>query len=33
MARELATVDPQERFLDFFKKEKNRQKISQMAIT
>jgi replicative DNA helicase Mcm len=33
MARELATVDPQERFLDFFKKAKYRQKISQMAIT
>jgi replicative DNA helicase Mcm len=33
MARELATVDPQERFLDFFKRGKYRQKISQMAIT
>jgi len=33
MARELATVDPQERFLEFFKKGKYRQKISQMAIT
>ena len=33
MARELATVDPQERFLEFFKKEKYRQKISQMAVT
>src|SRR4030043_829814 len=33
MARELATVDPQERFLDFFKKGKYRQEISQMAIT
>jgi replicative DNA helicase Mcm len=33
MARELATVDPQERFLEFFKKEKFRQKIAQMAIT
>jgi replicative DNA helicase Mcm len=32
MARELATVDPQERFLEFFKKEKYRQRISQMAI-
>ncbi|HKZ88105.1 MAG TPA: minichromosome maintenance protein MCM [Candidatus Bathyarchaeia archaeon] len=31
MARE-DTTDPQERFLDFFKKEKYRQKISQMAI-
>jgi replicative DNA helicase Mcm len=27
------TVDPQERFLEFFKKEKYRQKISQMALT
>jgi replicative DNA helicase Mcm len=33
MARELQTVDPQERFLEFFKKEKYRQRISQMAIT
>ena len=33
MAREIATVDPQERFLELFKKEKYRQKISQMAIT
>jgi replicative DNA helicase Mcm len=33
MARELSTVDPQERFLEFFKREKYRQKISQMAIT
>jgi replicative DNA helicase Mcm len=33
MARELATVDPQERFLEFFKRGKCRQKISQMAIT
>ncbi len=33
MAKELATVDPQERFLEFFKREKYRQKISQMAIT
>jgi replicative DNA helicase Mcm len=33
MAREMETVDPQERFLEFFKKEKYRQKISQMAIT
>jgi replicative DNA helicase Mcm len=31
MARE-ETVDPQERFLEFFKKEKYRQRISQMAI-
>ena len=27
------TVDPHERFLEFFKKEKYRQKISQMALT
>jgi replicative DNA helicase Mcm len=33
MARELATVDPQERFLEFFKRGTYRQKISQMAIT
>jgi DNA replicative helicase MCM subunit Mcm2 (Cdc46/Mcm family) len=33
MARELSTVDPQERFLEFFKREKYRQAISQMAIT
>jgi replicative DNA helicase Mcm len=33
MARELTTVDPQERFLEFFKRGKYRQKISQMAIT
>jgi replicative DNA helicase Mcm len=33
MARELATVDPQERFLEFFKKGKYRQKISQIGIT
>ncbi len=32
MARTQETIDPQERFLDFFKKEKYRQKISQMAI-
>jgi hypothetical protein len=31
MARE-DTTDPQERFLDFFKKEEYREKISQMAI-
>ncbi len=31
MARE-ETIDPQERFLEFFKKEKYRQRISQMAI-
>ncbi len=33
MAKELELVDPQERFLDFFKKEKYRQRISQLAIT
>jgi replicative DNA helicase Mcm len=33
MARELETIDPQERFLEFFKKERYRQRISQMAIT
>ncbi len=33
MARELELVDPQERFLDFFKREKYRQRISQLAIT
>ncbi len=32
MAKE-QLVDPQERFLDFFKKDKYRQRISQMAIT
>ncbi|MCX8149923.1 MAG: minichromosome maintenance protein MCM [Candidatus Bathyarchaeota archaeon] len=32
MARKQETIDPQERFLDFFKKERYRQKISQMAI-
>lgn len=32
MTRTQETTDPQERFLDFFKKEKYRQKISQMAI-
>jgi len=32
MARELETVDPQKSFLEFFKKEKYRQRISQMAI-
>ena len=32
MARELETVDPQERFLEFFKRKKYREKISQMAI-
>jgi replicative DNA helicase Mcm len=31
MAKEL-TIDPQERFLEFFKKEKYRQRIGQMAI-
>ncbi len=33
MTKELETVDPQERFLEFFKKEKYRQRIAQMAIT
>jgi DNA replicative helicase MCM subunit Mcm2 (Cdc46/Mcm family) len=33
MAEEMETVDPQERFLEFFKKEKYRQRIEQMAIT
>lgn len=33
MAKEQELVDPQERFLEFFKKEKYRQRISQMAIT
>ncbi len=33
MARELTIVDPQERFLEFFKREKYRQKISQIAIS
>jgi replicative DNA helicase Mcm len=32
MAGKLETVDPQERFLDFFKKERYRQRISQMAL-
>jgi replicative DNA helicase Mcm len=32
MTRELETIDPQERFLEFFKREKYRQRISQMAI-
>jgi replicative DNA helicase Mcm len=32
MARELETIDPQELFLEFFKREKYRQRISQMAI-
>ncbi|MCK5627941.1 minichromosome maintenance protein MCM [Candidatus Bathyarchaeota archaeon] len=33
MARELITADPQEQFLDFFKKEKYRQRIARMALT
>jgi len=33
MTGELETIDPQERFLEFFKKERYRQRISQMAIT
>jgi replicative DNA helicase Mcm len=33
MTRELETIDPQERFLEFFKKEKYRQRISQIGIS
>ena len=33
MTSKQQTIDPQERFLEFFKKEKYRQKISQMALT
>ena len=33
MTKELETVDPQKSFLEFFKKEKYRQRISQMSIT
>ncbi len=33
MANELETVDPQQRFQEFFKKEKYRQRIAQLAIT
>jgi replicative DNA helicase Mcm len=33
MVHRLETVDPQERFLEFFKKEKYRVKIAQLAIT
>jgi replicative DNA helicase Mcm len=33
MAKETPLIDPQERFLEFFKKEKYRQRISQLAIT
>src|SRR3972149_2613867 len=33
MARELETIAPQDRFLEVFKKEKYRQRISQTAIT
>jgi replicative DNA helicase Mcm len=33
MAKMMELVDPQERFLEFFKKEKYRQRISQLAIT
>jgi replicative DNA helicase Mcm len=32
MAEELEAIDPQERFQEFFKTEKNRQRISQMAV-
>ena len=33
MTKKLETVDPQERFQEFFKKKKYRQRISQMALT
>src|SRR3990172_6508378 len=33
MTEKQVTVDPQERFLEFFKKEKYRQKINQMALS
>ena len=33
MANEQLTVDPQQRFQEFFKKEKYRQRIAQLAIT
>ena len=33
MANEQVTVDPQQRFQEFFKKEKYRQRIAQLAIT
>src|SRR4030067_1708734 len=33
MAQKQATVDPQERFLEFFKKERYRQRIRNMALT
>jgi replicative DNA helicase Mcm len=33
MTVEMESIDPQERFLEFFKKEKYRQRISQMAIS
>jgi len=33
MAKMMELIDPQERFLEFFKKEKYRQRISQLAIT
>jgi len=33
MTEKQVTVDPQERFLEFFKKEKYRQRISQMALS
>jgi replicative DNA helicase Mcm len=32
MTEELEIIDPQERFLEFFKTEKNRQRISQLAV-
>ena len=33
MTNEQVTVDPQQRFQEFFKKEKYRQRIAQLAIT
>jgi replicative DNA helicase Mcm len=33
MTEKLETLDPQERFQEFFKAEKYRQRISQMAVT
>jgi len=33
MVEELETIDPQERFQEFFKTEKYRQRISQMAVS
>ncbi len=33
MANQMAAIDPQQRFQEFFKKEKYRQRIAQLAIT